>query len=314
MHLPTQTLHSTHLLSRALLPLAAALALAATPARAQDHALFSQSTAGSAGYNYNTIQGVVSQSGNGGGTTDLGAAEAVSFASSDEGSGAFHGVQSVRASADYATAGLHATVITDGFSDGRARAQLNDVITFNVAGASATTVTRIGLDFTLDGTISELRNAGYLYDLKMFASGRPGLSAGFTTQFYGELDDPRNYVGWAVSGGTGSPDGFESWELLAGSATEKHLHGVFTLTGAQTSFDLIMGLSLSCSGGTDCDFGHSGHLNFVLPDDVSYTSASGLLLTGPVAVAPVPEPETYGLMLAGLGVMAWVARRRRPAA
>ena len=27
--------------------------------------------------------------------------------------------------------------------------------------------------------------------------------------------------------------------------------------------------------------------------------------------APIPEPETYALMLAGLGVMAWVARRRR---
>jgi hypothetical protein len=28
--------------------------------------------------------------------------------------------------------------------------------------------------------------------------------------------------------------------------------------------------------------------------------------------APVPEPETYALMLAGLGMVAWVARRRRP--
>lgn len=27
--------------------------------------------------------------------------------------------------------------------------------------------------------------------------------------------------------------------------------------------------------------------------------------------APIPEPETYALMLAGLGMTAWVARRRR---
>lgn len=32
-----------------------------------------------------------------------------------------------------------------------------------------------------------------------------------------------------------------------------------------------------------------------------------------VSVSAVPEPETYAMMLAGLGVMAWVARRRRGA-
>lgn len=34
---------------------------------------------------------------------------------------------------------------------------------------------------------------------------------------------------------------------------------------------------------------------------------------GVVALAPVPEPETYGLMLGGLGVLGWLARRRRNA-
>jgi len=27
--------------------------------------------------------------------------------------------------------------------------------------------------------------------------------------------------------------------------------------------------------------------------------------------APIPEPETYALLLAGLGAVGWVARRRR---
>jgi hypothetical protein len=29
------------------------------------------------------------------------------------------------------------------------------------------------------------------------------------------------------------------------------------------------------------------------------------------AIAPIPEPETYALMLGGLGVLAWAARRRK---
>lgn len=36
---------------------------------------------------------------------------------------------------------------------------------------------------------------------------------------------------------------------------------------------------------------------------------SGALSVSP-ATAPVPEPETYALMLAGLGLVAWISRRR----
>ena len=31
-----------------------------------------------------------------------------------------------------------------------------------------------------------------------------------------------------------------------------------------------------------------------------------------IQVTAVPEPETYALMLAGLGLVGWVASRRRP--
>jgi hypothetical protein len=44
---------------------------------------------------------------------------------------------------------------------------------------------------------------------------------------------------------------------------------------------------------------------------VSDTSAS---FGGAVMLAPVPEPETYGMMIAGLGVLGFLARRRKAAA
>lgn len=49
-----------------------------------------------------------------------------------------------------------------------------------------------------------------------------------------------------------------------------------------------------------------------------YLQVSGTLVSdtsgsfgGAVMLMPVPEPETYGMMLAGLGLVGWMARRRR---
>jgi len=51
-----------------------------------------------------------------------------------------------------------------------------------------------------------------------------------------------------------------------------------------------------------------------------YLQVSGNVLSnesasfgGAASLVPVPEPETYGMMLGGLGILAWLARRRRGA-
>ncbi len=52
-------------------------------------------------------------------------------------------------------------------------------------------------------------------------------------------------------------------------------------------------------------------------NNISYMTLSGSYIGAAnletVSVGAVPEPETYALMMAGLGVMAWVARKRTPA-
>ena len=42
-----------------------------------------------------------------------------------------------------------------------------------------------------------------------------------------------------------------------------------------------------------------------------WATVNDLHLSGAAAVTPVPEPETYGVMLAGLGVLGFIARRKR---
>jgi hypothetical protein len=40
-------------------------------------------------------------------------------------------------------------------------------------------------------------------------------------------------------------------------------------------------------------------------------SYGGTIVSTGATVSPIPEPQTYALMLAGLGAIAWISRRRR---
>ncbi|HZV67520.1 MAG TPA: FxDxF family PEP-CTERM protein [Telluria sp.] len=95
---------------------------------------------------------------------------------------------------------------------------------------------------------------------------------------------------------------------------------------ADTGLD-ITGLSLFNAGGTLVSSGaslQSGTIDvWTLKSDSLaagnyYVQVSGTMagttsgaFGGAIMLAPVPEPETYGMMLAGLGLVGFLARRRK---
>lgn len=64
---------------------------------------------------------------------------------------------------------------------------------------------------------------------------------------------------------------------------------------------------------TGIDFSHTIKTRFIAPEGVTVVSESGLF-PDTVPVTAVPEPETYALLLAGLGLVGFAARRRTAAA
>ncbi|MEW6762861.1 MAG: FxDxF family PEP-CTERM protein [Pseudomonadota bacterium] len=51
--------------------------------------------------------------------------------------------------------------------------------------------------------------------------------------------------------------------------------------------------------------------NYYLQVSGTMVSDTGASFGGAMMLAPVPEPETYGMMLGGLGVLGFLARRRK---
>jgi hypothetical protein len=204
--------------------------------------------------------------------------------------------------ADRSTGQLHAaagaTLLVAGYSYGfgaDATAQFGDTLFFTHTGVAANTVTTVSFSVHVDGTASPANGL-------IGGSGQPG---GSLTVAVGNTQNFTNgFQPTSVNVQNGYQDLLTFNEQFA--AYDETITGTFTFLGAAAYVPVFM--SLSAHGQYSyADFGNTATFSFLtLPDDVSFTSASGDFLN-----ASVPEPSTWAMMILGFAGVGFMAYRRK---
>jgi hypothetical protein len=185
-------------------------------------------------------------------------------------------------------------------SEGTASAILKDTLTFNVAGASPSTITDIGITFTVDGSVSYAASAAALVN--------DAMTFGCGTSTCGDIS-------YGFNGGSNQiieDGGWVSQDIISESADSFIFSGVYALQGASQVAPIELYLAAECQGDASCDLSHTGAVSFTLPSNVTFTSESGVFLTQPLTATP--EPSYTVLLGLGLAGAIFLGRRvRRPA-
>ncbi|MBJ7313809.1 FxDxF family PEP-CTERM protein [Rugamonas sp. CCM 8940] len=156
------------------------------------------------------------------------------------------------------------------------------VLALSAASASAVNVFNLG-DITASGAL--------------FASPGYASAANIDDTWIFSLTGSNNFAAQIArnfSTANGSINGFAA-TISGGSLVGSH---ALTLGSTDTSQELTYGALLGTGSYSLKVTGLSQRVN------TRYTFN--------LDVTPVPEPETYGMLLAGMGVLAFVARRRKP--
>lgn len=160
-----------------------------------------------------------------------------------------------------------------------------DTLTFNIPGATQSTVTELSINYLLDGSFNAASggNGSVLTD---FGFGNQGLEAYWSS-----------YVAPYTFANTG---GWSSQNIGCLMTSCFDFQGTIAVTGANPVVPVYLGLILLCAPtpGSTCseDYGDTGAVSLSLPAGVTYTSASGVFLTQ----SPIPEPHNFALLAAGL--------------
>ncbi|MEY2883371.1 MAG: hypothetical protein RL490_1095 [Pseudomonadota bacterium] len=206
---------------------------------------------------------------------------------------------------DLASGSLRGRIDTLGStSGGTFNLSLTDQFQFNIVGADAATVTRLGLRVYFSGAMAvtgrtEVRLGNRIFGALTSAGSDVVLNSG-------------DFQPFSASG-----NGFSFPDLPVTRGGLGEIAGTFDhilyfdVRGVAPEIVLATNVQAFTASRSLLDFGNSAHIGFVLPSGVTFTSGSGLALTQSAFPSAVPEPASWAMLIAGFGLVGAVQRRRR---
>lgn len=208
--------------------------------------------------------------------------------------------------------------------NGRADASFGDQLQFTIAGAQQDEITLIGITLSFHGLVFNQGAGNYKFEIGNANSPLTYPLTKFISSNYSEViffagQIPPGFTMGAVASGTWHQPPPEFNQFLPNGSyvgpAEVNYSNTFyyPLVGASPIINLRMSGIAIAGYNSFADFSNTGSISFVLPETVSYSSASGSFLTA-AALEPataVPEPGTWIMLMLGFGTVGAALRRQR---
>jgi len=179
---------------------------------------------------------------------------------------------------------------------GQAKAYFQDLVTLSIPLATPSTLTQIGVNFTLDGTLSATSPAG---DATVRAIDTFGNGVSDTTV-------QNTYPNYTTAVANFSQSGWASYTLSDTNPDNIGFSGEYVVQGADPTIGISLSLTVSCEDNATCSYANTNGVTLTLPGGVTYTSQSGVFLSQ--GLSAVPEPASLTILAAGLALLGLTRR------